>query len=388
MRGALEDITVLDLTHVLAGPFCTYQLGLLGADIIKIENPHDPDCARGRGPDDALNAKGLGLTYQVQGGNKRSLALDLTQAKGRDILLSLARSADVVVENYATGALEKLGLGYGDLAKVNPALVHCSITGFGDAGPKAMHGAYDNTIQALSGVIAQCAGQKPGVSFVDYATGYAAAFAVSSALVQALRAGQGTHISVSMLEVAMQMMAPEAAAAQLTDGQTRAKEAGISSYETRDGVILLGAFKPAQYRKLGVVLDTLGQPVPDLKEITDWAEIWAKSDMLRVALAKIFKTQSTDHWIDVLRAADVPAEPVQSLAEAVLSPQLAARGYFQKAPDGSGPLLPVSAFQMTLGGARLEKAPPALGAATREILSGLNVAEAEIEELFNERVVA
>lgn len=186
----------------------------------------------------------------------------------------------------------------------------------------------------------------------------------------------------------MQMMAPEAATALRPDSQTRAKEAGISKYDTRDGVILLGAFKPAQYRKLGAALDRLGYPVPDLTGITDWSDIWAKAESLRDSLAKIFKMQPTDHWIDALRQADIPAEPVQSLAQAVLSPQLAARGYFQQAGDASGPLLPIAAFQMTVGGVRLEKAPPALGADSREILSGLDIPEAEIELLFNDRVIA
>ncbi len=249
MTGALNDIKVLDLTHVLAGPFCTYQLALLGADVIKIEDPANPDCARGRGPDDALNAAGLGLNYQVQGANKRSLALNLRSSEGVELFKSLAKDVDIIVENFATGALAALGVGYEVLRDINPELIHCSITGYGDSGPQADHGAYDNVIQATSGTIAQCGGVKPAVSFVDYATGYAAAFAVTAALTQRSQTGAGTHISVSMLEVAMQMMAPEAAAAQHVTPTKRGKEAGIASYETQDGHLMLGAFRPVQYRK-------------------------------------------------------------------------------------------------------------------------------------------
>ena len=212
--SALDKITVLDVTHVLAGPFCTYQLALLGADVLKIEAPDAPDCARGRGPDAAANAAGLGLNYQTQGGNKRALALDLDDEAGRDIFRSLVRKADVIVENYAAGGMARRGLGFDALSKINPALIYCSLTGYGDTGPEAETGAYDNVIQAASGTIAQCGGIKPGVSFVDYSAGYAAAFAVTSALVQRARTGKGCHISVSMLEVAMQLMSPEAAAAQ------------------------------------------------------------------------------------------------------------------------------------------------------------------------------
>ena len=180
--GALTGVTVLDITHVLSGPFCTYQLALLGADVLKIEDPRDPDCSRGRGPDADANAEGLGLNFQVQGGNKRAIALNLQDDAGRNILRRLASTADVLVENFSTGALTRLGLAYDDLSEINPCLIYCSITGYGDTGPEASTGAYDNVIQAASGTIAQCGGIKAGVSFIDYATGYAAAFAVTSAL--------------------------------------------------------------------------------------------------------------------------------------------------------------------------------------------------------------
>jgi crotonobetainyl-CoA:carnitine CoA-transferase CaiB-like acyl-CoA transferase len=292
MTGALTDTVVLDLTHVLAGPFCTYQLALLGADVIKVEPVADPDCARGRGPDDGANAQGLGLNYQVQGGNKRALAIDLRTDAGREILLKQIARADVFVENYTTGALAALGLGYGALKRINPRLVHCSITGFGDTGPKAGLGAYDNVIQATSGIMAQCTGAKVGVSFIDYSTGYAAAFAISSALVQRTVTNQGTHISVSMLEVAMQMMSPEAAAALHPANQTRAKEPGIACYDTQDGRLMLGAFKPVQYQKLNRVLSALDCAIPELDTIRHWPDVWALSEDTKSALVSVFLTRT------------------------------------------------------------------------------------------------
>lgn len=388
MSGALENIRVLDLTHVLAGPFCTYQLGLLGAEVIKIENPHDPDCARGRGPDAAGNAAGLGLNYQVQGANKQSLALDLKTPEGRDILRKLVASADALVENYSTGALEGLGLGYDELAAINPALVHCAITGFGDTGPKATDGAYDNTIQATSGIISQCGGVKPGVSFVDYATGYAAAFAVSSALVQAARTGLGTHISVSMLEVAMQMMAPEAAAAQYAKTINRGKEAGITSYDTAEGVLMLGSFRPAQYRRLARCLAALDQPVPALANITDWPDVWAISDATKAELRRIFLTETAAYWVETLQSHDIPAEAVQPLSQAVDSAQLAARQYFQPNPADPDTRLPTAAFHMTTGGPTLRQAPPTLGADSAAVLAGIGLTAAEVAALSDKGVIA
>jgi len=385
--GALNGIIVLDMTHVLAGPFCTYQLGLLGADVIKIEDPSNPDCARGRGPDDALNAAGLGLNYQVQGGNKRSLALNLRSAEGVGLLKSLAAKADIVVENFTTGALASLGIGYEALAAINPKLIHCSITGYGDSGPQAEHGAYDNVIQATSGTIGQCGGVKPGVSFVDYATGYAAAFAVTAALTQRERTGQGTHISVSMLEVAMQMMAPEAAAAQSPATAKRGKEPGIASYDTKDGQLMLGAFHPAQYRKFATLLDGLGHPLPALAMIHNWPDVWTIDAATKSALRDAFLTADADTWVTRLRAADLPAERVRALAEAVELPQLTARGYFQPSPDDAGTALPTTAFHMGGEGTTLQQAPPTLGQHTHAVLTEMGLDARQIGQLFDAGIV-
>lgn len=387
MTGALHKFRVLDLTHVLAGPFCTYQLALLGADVIKIEDPSNPDCARGRGPDEAGNAQGLGLNYQVQGGNKKSLSLNLRDPEGANILRALVRDADVLVENYATGALAGLGLGYDELSGENPALIYCSITGYGDTGPQAHHGAYDNVIQAASGIIAQCGGVKPGVSFVDYATGYAAAFAVTAALTQRTDSGQGTHISVSMLEVAMQMMAPEAAA-QHIDAPKRSKEAGITCYNTAAGQVMLGAFHPAQYRALAAVLDAIGHPVPALATIQSWSDVWAISDDSKATLRAVFAQKTAAEWVEVLHNADLPGEQIRSLLQAVQLPQLAARGFFQPSPDAPDVSLPTAAFTMTHGGAKLHSGPPKHGQQTREVLGSMGLSADQIEQLYAQGIVA
>ncbi len=386
MTGALKGITVLDLTHVLAGPFCGYQLALLGADVIKVEDPQNPDCARGRGPDDALNAAGLGLNYQVQGGNKRSLALDLRHPEGADVLRALVREADILVENYTTGALDNLGLGHDALMAVNPRLIYCSITGYGNTGPQAEHGAYDNVIQATSGTIAQSGGVKPRVSFIDYATGYAAAFAITAALNGRTQSGRGTHISVSMLEVGMQMMAPEAAFAQHTAPISRGKEPGIASYDTQDGRLMLGAFRPAQYRKLATMLAQLGHPIPALAQINEWPDVWALDAETNAVLSEIFMTADADTWVSRLRAADLPAERIKTLSEAAALPQLAARGYFQNSPETGVPL-PTSAFHMNGAPATIHKAPPTLGEDTRAVLSEMGLAPQQIEQLYDAGIV-
>ncbi|MCC3860977.1 CaiB/BaiF CoA transferase family protein [Pseudemcibacter aquimaris] len=285
MTRPFENIRILDLTHVLAGPFSTYQFALLGADVIKVEAPNAPDCARGRGPDGNLNNDLRGLNYQVQASNKRAMTLDLKTDKGRSVFKKMVKKTDVLVENYRTGALGSLGLGYDELNALNPKLIYCSLTGYGDYGDRAMVNAYDNTIQATSGIIEQSGGHKPGVSFVDYAAGYNAAFAISAALHQRNTTGKGTHISSSMLEVAMTMMAPEAAAALHPVKIKRDKEAGISAYQTSEGILMIGAFTPDQNCRMWEMLGSQGYKIDAaFKETNDWEALWEKTSAIKETL--------------------------------------------------------------------------------------------------------
>jgi crotonobetainyl-CoA:carnitine CoA-transferase CaiB-like acyl-CoA transferase len=258
----------------------------------------------------------------VQGGNKRALALDLRDERGREIALRLACGADVFLENYTEGAMERLGLGYDAVAAENPGIVYCSMTGFGSPGPRSATGAYDNVIQAASGIIAQSGGHKPGLSFVDYAAGYAAAFAIAAALHQRTRTGRGTRVDTSMLEVALSLMAPEAAAQQYPVKAERRREAGIVQYDTKCGALMPGAFTPAQYVRLGECLAAEGSDVAELAECRDWTAVWERSEALKPRLAAIFTTRTAEEWVSVLHRADLPAERVATLAEAVAHPQL------------------------------------------------------------------
>jgi len=385
MSGALDGIRVMAFTHVLAGPFAAYQLALLGADVIKIEDPHQPDCARGRGFNDTQNAAGMGSTYQVQGANQRSLALNLRDPRGVALARTLAESRDVLIENFRTGRLAGLGLGYDALAADNPGLVYCSMTGYGDTGPRAETAAYDNVIQAASGAVAQSGGVKPGLSFVDYATGYAAAFAVCAALIQRFRTGHGTHISLSMLDVAMTLMAPEAVAA-LAGGKGKLKEPGLQAYETEDGILMLGVFQPHQYRRLEECLRAHGWTVPELASIRDWPDIQAVAPQLSMVLKAVFRSGPAVQWAQRLQDYDLPAEKIIPLAEAVHSPQLQARGFFATPPGGTTPV-PLAPFSLRDGGAALTRPAPALGAHSDEILAELGLSDEDIALLRRDGVV-
>ncbi|WP_439577054.1 CaiB/BaiF CoA transferase family protein [Elioraea sp.] len=389
-----EGLRVLDLTHVLAGPFCAYQLAVLGADVIKIEPPHTPDCARGRGPDDALNAAGLGINYQVQGANKRALALDLADPRGRALFLRLVDGADVVIENFRTGALAALGLGAEALTAANPRLIHCTLTGYGATGERAGVNAYDNVIQAASGLMARTGTAetgplKAGASVIDYATGYAAAFAIAAALVQRARTGHGQTIDCAMFDTALTLMAPEASAALYAGTKApRPSEAGIGAYRTADGeLVMLGAFNVRQNRRLW---QALGRP--EFASIADWNGLWAASGAMRDALAEVFATRTAADWEAFLHGIGVPAERVRRLDEAVRLPHLAARGLFAgfaPAEPGTAPVaLPLAAFRYAAGGPELTRPPPRHGEHSAEILAGLGCSADEIAALRADGVIA
>src|ERR1700693_6367480 len=199
MTRPFEGIRVIDITHVLAGPFATYQLAVLGADVIKVEHPDDPDQSRGAGTDKELNRRNMGTAFLTQASNKRSITLDLKLEKDREILRKLVATADVIVENYRPGAFEALGLGYEAMAAINPRLIYASFSAFGQRGPRGKQTAYDHVIQATSGIMAMTGTQdvhpvKLGAPAVDYATGITGAFALASALFQRGRTGKGQRI--------------------------------------------------------------------------------------------------------------------------------------------------------------------------------------------------
>lgn len=382
MTQPFENIKILDLTHVLAGPFSTYQFALLGADVIKVESPWTPDCARGRGPDNALNADLRGLNYQVQASNKRAMTLDLKSEEGRDIFCRMVVQADILVENYRTGALDDLGVGYDDLKMINPKLIYCSLTGFGNYGERASVNAYDNTIQSTSGIIEQSGGHKPGVSFVDYAAGYNAAFAISAALHQRNVTGKGTHISSSMLEVAMTMMAPEAAAALHPEKSKRGKEAGISAYATRGGTLMIGAFTPDQNNRMWQMFSDNGYAINyDFMKAEDWNDLWKKTSTLKEKLTEIFLTKSADEWQKMFHEHGLPAEKQRTLDEAVLDPQL--DGFFQ---ETGGVKLPAAAYHFE-DGAAITSPPPGFSEHTAEILGEFGYNEDDVIGLRRRGVI-
>jgi crotonobetainyl-CoA:carnitine CoA-transferase CaiB-like acyl-CoA transferase len=381
MARPFEGIRVIDVTHVLAGPFATYQLAVLGADVIKVEHPDDPDQSRGNGTDKGLNRAQLGTSFLAQGSNKRAITLDLKTEHDRDILRKLIATADVFVENYRPGALEALGLGYEALSAINPRLIYASFSAFGDTGPHRQRTAYDHVIQAASGIMAMTGTRDGnpvmfGAPAIDYATGTTGAFALSAALFQRERSGRGQRIDMSMLDVAMILMSSHLTG-YLRNGThpkphgNRHAQATNGAYETKDGLLMLGASNLRQQRRLWTVLER-----PDLIKRTNDERDQDHARETSV-LTEILKNRTADEWEEFFQARHIPAARARTMGEAVADPQIATRGVIHRhasAPGIEGSFeVPVAAFIFAHDGPRIDRPPPAVGQHNEEILAELGL---------------
>jgi crotonobetainyl-CoA:carnitine CoA-transferase CaiB-like acyl-CoA transferase len=374
-----EGIRVIDVTHVLAGPFAAYQLAVLGADVIKVDDPNDPDQSRSSGTDKELNNAQMGTGFLTQASNKRSITLDLKTEHDREILKRLVATADVFVENYRPGAFDALGLGYEDLSKINPRLIYASFSAFGQNGPRGSQTAYDHVIQATSGIMAMTGTKdvhpvKFGSPAIDYATGMTGAFALSAALFQREKTGKGQRIDMAMLDVAMILMSSHLTG-YLRNGVhpkpagNRHPHATNGAFETKDGLVMLGASNLRQQKRLWTVL---GRP-DMIKQTNDERDADHANEI--AALEEIMLTRTADEWEEFLQARHVPACRVRTMGEAVADPQIATRGIIHRHDRATGVTgvfgVPLAAFTFAHGGPSIETPPPALGEHNAEILTEL-----------------
>lgn len=395
MGRPFEGIRVIDITHVLAGPFAAYQLGLMGADVIKVEDPNDPDQSRESGTDHELNAAGMGTGFLTQGSNKRGITLNLKTDQGRAILKKLVATADVLVENYRPGAFEALGLGYEELRKINPKLIYASFSAFGQGGPKRIRTAYDHVIQSTSGIMAMTGTPdvnpiKIGAPAIDYATGTMGAYALSAALFQRERTGQGQRVDMAMLDVAMILMASHVTG-YLRNGKhpkpngNRMPHATSMAYQTKEGTVMLGASNLRQQKRLWTVLER-----PDLIKRTN-DERDADYDRECRVLTEIMLTRSAADWEEFLQERHVPASRVRTMGEALADPQLQSRGLLHKhedAPGVSGPFtVPVAAFKFGHDGPLVNRAPPMFGQHNDEVLAELGYTPTEIASFRSAKII-
>lgn len=395
MARPFEGIRIIDITHVLAGPFAAYQLALMGADVIKVEDPNDPDQSRDSGTDNDLNHAGMGTGFLTQGSNKRAITLNLKAEPGRAILKKLVATADVLVENYRPGAFEALGLGYEHLRAINPTLIYASFSAFGQGGPKRERTAYDHVIQSTSGIMAMTGTPdanpiKIGAPAIDYATGTMGAYALSAALFQRERTGQGQRIDMAMLDVAMILMASHVTG-YLRNGThpkpsgNRTGHATSMAYQTADGIVMLGASNLRQQKRLWTVLERPAM----IKRSND--ERHADHDREEQVLAAIMLTRTAADWESWLQDRHVPASRVRTMREALDDPQLASRGVlhrFDSAPGVDGPFsVPVAAFTFAHGGPHADRPPARVGEHTDEVLGELGYSAEQITEFRVKRII-
>ena len=395
MTRPFEGIRIIDITHVLAGPFAAYQLAVLGADVIKVEHPDEPDQSRDSGTDRALNRRNMGTAFLTQGSNKRSITLDLKQEAGREVLKKLAARSDVLVQNYRPGAFEALGLGYEAMRAVNPRLIYCSISAFGQDGVRRGQTAYDHVIQATSGIMAETGTEevnpiKIGAPAVYYATGTMGAFALASALFQRERTGEGQHIDLAMIGVAMMMQASLLTGYFRNGTEPRPHGnkqpyATNSAYDAKEGMVMIGASNLRQQARFWHAVER-----PEMIKTDNEARL-ADREREAEVIAAIIKTRTAAEWEDYFQARHVPAARVRTMAEAVADPHFRERRvfhHFDAVPGIEGPLgVPLAAFKFAHGGPSIEHPPHPMGADTDAVLGELGYGDEAIARLRRDRIV-
>lgn len=388
----------MDFSQVLAGPYATYQLGLLGAEIIKIENVESGDWTRPAPDNPELD--GMGVGYMTQGANKRSLALNLKTPQGVDIVKRLIASADIFVENFRPGTAARLGFSFDDVKAVNDRIVYCSISAYGQDGPIGKRAAYDHVVQGMCGVMTTTGTpatipNKVGAPYVDYATGMNAAFAMLAAVLQARVDGKAHRVDVSMLDSAMLLMSSlvcETATFGTEHGaygnEAWSKSPSSGAFETTDGLLMIAANNERQFNQLCLALDR-----GDILSDPRWADAGERRlhrDLLREEIETTIATQSAEFWEEKLAEHGVPAARVRSVREAVDSPQLKARGLVKmtEVPGIAQPIgLPTLGFKADFDNVGPTSPPPRLGADTAAVLAELGMDEDEIGELVASGVV-
>jgi len=394
---AFAGVRVLDFTHYLAGPFCTFQLGLQGADVIKVEPPGG-DAMRLSPMSREWSDRQLGPAWMAVNANKRSITLDLARPEAIEIVRRIAADADVVCENFRPGVMEKLGIGWPQLSELNPKLIYCGISGFGSTGPERRTASFDGKIQAMSGLMSltgdpEGGPMRAGFAAADITTGITAAFAVASALFQRTHTGRGQFVDVAMLDSMLNFLAPQIAEYTVTDYRhTQFGNLSVSRKPTADrfrcgsGFIVLAVLTDKQFASLLRALDradALADP-----RFADW---FARSDntaALRELIEGAMAEGDPQSWERRLTAADVPCATVHTIADIVAHPQVAHRGLLQEVETPHGPVrLCGAGFTMAHGSGGIDRPIALPGQDNDDVLASVGYDPAEIAALRQAEVI-
>jgi len=396
----LEGIKVLDLTHMLAGPYAGMVLADLGADVVKVEPLGTGEMTRGLLSDDPNNSfKGFGAYFLTLNRNKKSVSLDLKDAQGLDVFYDLVKSTDVVLNNFSAGVVKKLKIDYDHLSKINSKIITCSITGFGETGKHSSRPAYDQIVQAYSGGMSITGADastptRAGIPIGDLGSGLFSVIGMLSALLSREKTGKGQHLDLSLLDVQISLLTYMATMQTLSGvnpepiGNAHFVHVPYNSFTTKDGFVVIAVVTDAFWQGLLNIVDVDNLRKEEFKSSTGRLQ---NQKFIESELNKKLSTETSEHWINALNSVKVPCAPINSFSQALSDEQVIHRNMVVEVehPDGGKVKMPGNPIKLSYTDEDSFSPPPHLGQHTKEtLIEWCNYSESEIEELIKKKVIA